>query len=565
MRLPTLFLSALPLMWLGAQLMAEEIPKHLPAAAEGKAWQLVWHDEFTGTELDESKWDVPPDGKRRDAYWKREAISVDGQGHLLIRTLHENDQYIDGCVRTKDKFETTFGYFEARLQLQSQPGHWSAFWLMGDGVNKVGEHGRDGTEVDIMEKPWLDNRVQHTLHWDGYGEQHRSEGKVVEVPGVMDGFHTFGLLWSPDEYVFFVDGRETWRTSAGGVCQSPLFIKLSDEVGSWGGNIGQAKLPDQFLVDYVRVFQLVEAPDASAATCEWHRAGDSLSLRWRGRTLWQFNFASDLDVPFFHPLSTTTGQILSLDAPPDHVWHHGLWFCWKFINGVNYWELNPQTRRPDGITRWSEPGLQLHDDGSAVIDLNLRYQPANGEVVLTEQRAIAISSPDIQGVYHLDWTSAFTAGDQPVVLDRTPPREQSWGGYAGLSLRFSPAFSQRQATSTQGIAAFGDGGRHRSDAAAMDYSGWVDGHAAGVTVLDHPQNPRHPTSWYLINRGEMGYLNASILAPQPLQLQANQRMVLRYRVIVHPEAWDAARLQQAIRQFTSDFSRTSQPSLAPNP
>jgi len=38
-----------------------------------------------------------------------------------------------------------------------------------------------------------------------------------------------------------------------------LYIKLSDEIGDWGGDITQAKLPDRFLVDYVRVYDLVEA------------------------------------------------------------------------------------------------------------------------------------------------------------------------------------------------------------------------------------------------------------------------------------------------------------------
>jgi len=74
---------------------------------------------------------------------------------------------------------------------------------------------------------------------------------------VMKGFHTFGLLWTPEEYVFYVDEKETWRTSAGGVCQVPLYLKLSDEVGSWGGDVSKAKLPDRFLVDYVRVYDLV--------------------------------------------------------------------------------------------------------------------------------------------------------------------------------------------------------------------------------------------------------------------------------------------------------------------
>ena len=94
--------------------------------------------------------------------------------------------------------------------------------------------------IDIMEKPWRDDRVQHALHWDGYGREHKSEGKVANVPGVMEGWHTFALLWKADEYVFYVDGNETWRTTAGGVCQVPLYIKLSDEIGDWAGDIKKA-------------------------------------------------------------------------------------------------------------------------------------------------------------------------------------------------------------------------------------------------------------------------------------------------------------------------------------
>ena len=232
--------------------------ENLPPAPDGKVWKLVWRDEFDGERLDESKWDVPPDAPRRDGWWMRKAISLDGQGHLVISTLKEGERYIDGCVRTKGKFEHAFGYYVARVKLQRQPGHWSAFWMMGDGVGHVGNEGRDGTEVDIFEKPWLDDRVQQTLHWDGYGSRHKSAGQVVEVPGVMEGWHTFSLLWTADEYAFGVDGKETWRTKAGGVSQAAEYLKLSDEIGDWGGDIKKAQLPDQFMVDYVRVYDLVE-------------------------------------------------------------------------------------------------------------------------------------------------------------------------------------------------------------------------------------------------------------------------------------------------------------------
>ena len=34
-------------------------------------------------------------------------------------------------------------------------------------------------------------------------------------------------------------------------------MKLSEEIGEWGGNIRDAKLPDYFEVDYVRVYDAV--------------------------------------------------------------------------------------------------------------------------------------------------------------------------------------------------------------------------------------------------------------------------------------------------------------------
>jgi len=232
----------------------------LPGAAAGQSWKLVWQDEFDGNVLDAAKWDVP-EYKRRDALWSRQAVVLDGKGHLALKVLKEGEDYLDGCARTKGKYEKAFGYFVARMRLQRHAGHWPAFWLYADSVNAVGHDGMDGTEIDIMEKPWLDDRVPHTLHWDGYGEAHKSEGQVAKVSGVMEGWHTFALQWSPDEYVFFVDGRETWRTKAGGVCQVPLYVKLSDEIEfkGWAGDIRKEKTPDETLVDYVRVYDLVDA------------------------------------------------------------------------------------------------------------------------------------------------------------------------------------------------------------------------------------------------------------------------------------------------------------------
>ena len=231
---------------------------YLPKLPAGKKFKLAWHDEFNGKKLDRTKWRIRKAGPRKGGYWMDETITLDGKGNLVIKTIKKDGKFAGGCITTAGKYMRKYGYYVARCKLQSQPGHWSAFWLNSPGVGKVGNGGRDGAEIDIMEKPWRDARVQHTLHWDGYGKDHKAKGFISKVPGVMKGFHTFSLLWTPDEYVFYVDGKETWRTKAGGVSQAPSYILLSEEVGKWGGDITKAKLPDRFTCDYVRVYDIVD-------------------------------------------------------------------------------------------------------------------------------------------------------------------------------------------------------------------------------------------------------------------------------------------------------------------
>ena len=237
-----------------------KMEEFMPPVPEGKRWKLVWSDEFNGTKIDETKWEILGDWKRRDGYWVKADAYLDGKGNLVLRTRKDNSRYTSGAVRTKNKFEYNFGYWVCRCKFPKQQGHWPAFWLHTDSVTKIGDEGRDGTEIDIMEKPWLEDKTTHNLHWDGYGKEHKHAGKNSTIPGLSEGFHTFGLHWKPDEYVFYVDGKQMWRTSAGGVSQVPQFIKLTEEIGTWGGDIKKAKLPDYFIVDYVRVYDVVDKP-----------------------------------------------------------------------------------------------------------------------------------------------------------------------------------------------------------------------------------------------------------------------------------------------------------------
>jgi beta-glucanase (GH16 family) len=242
-------------------------------------FELAWSDEFDGPAIDPSKWYVmdehqdywPETPWRRN--WRRENATIE-DGALVLRTLREREGFSTGAVVTAAAgrptlFEQAFGRFEARLRFPRQQGHWCAFWLWNVNEGHVDGSGRDGTEIDVMEKAWLIDQGQHTLHWDGYGPSHGSAYQMVSGMGLDDGgWHAVRVDWYPDEYAFFVDGRETWRTSAGGVCQTPNHVLLTEEIGNFGtgpgewgvGPIDNAALPDYFYVDYVRVYRYVPPP-----------------------------------------------------------------------------------------------------------------------------------------------------------------------------------------------------------------------------------------------------------------------------------------------------------------
>ena len=236
----------------------QTVASQLPPAKAGQEWRLVWSDEFDGAAVDESKWERIGDAPRRDGFWIKDDAYLDGNGGLLLRTRKDGERYTCGAVRTKGKFEHRYGFWEARCKLPKQQGHWPAFWLMpAAGLKDAEAGGVAGAEIDIMEKAWLAEKIDHAIHWNGYGSHHKQDYREVERPGLNEGFHTFALEWSPEEYVFYIDGNETWRTKAGGPSQAPSYAKLTEEIGPWAGKIAEAALPDYFVVDYVRVYDLV--------------------------------------------------------------------------------------------------------------------------------------------------------------------------------------------------------------------------------------------------------------------------------------------------------------------
>lgn len=241
--------------------------------------KLSFSDEFNGVAgiPDPTKWDRPeynrkPNATGPDGYWSKEDSFVDGKGNLVIRVRkipNKNGDtdafdYSCGALRTLGKFKQLYGHYEIRCQLPKQQGWWVAFWMMQGNVGSEKNAGVDGSEVDIMEAFGWTNKINHAIHWDGYGAAHKAVGKDPPgyITGIRTGYHIYSMDWYPDKYVFFVDGIEQWRSTGGGVCNQPGYVKVTAEISTedwainqyWSNDPARATYPDSFKVDYVRVY-----------------------------------------------------------------------------------------------------------------------------------------------------------------------------------------------------------------------------------------------------------------------------------------------------------------------
>ncbi len=284
-----------------------------------------------------------------------------------------------------------------------------------------------------------------------------------------------------------------------------------------------------------------ELQDFSAAmdsSLAFNRSDSTISLTKGQNIVWQYNFNNKYGKQYFHPVNAGTST-LSCVSPPDHPWHMGLWFSWKFINGINYWEyLNDYKSektgyRSAGTTRINDMKFMEGKDYSADISLNIQYQPDGGEAVMSELCNLHISPPS-DGSYFIDFDHTFTPITGEVVLDRTPitgePDGQSWGGYSGLSVRFSQDF-----TAASIIAPDTTNNHSKNPWVYMGFK-TLTGKDAGICMMQDPSLTTNLTSWYIINEpaAPFYYYSPAAIYDGKIILRQGENLRLKYRVWIIP-------------------------------
>lgn len=238
--------------------------------------------------------------------------------------------------------------------------------------------------------------------------------------------------------------------------------------------------------------------------------------------------------PFLHPLRLPDGTVITEHEPADHVWHRGLWFAFKFVNGINYWEerdeiigqqetlKTPQAvAKPDGITLWSTVDWRDQDQERVCENREWRCQ-------LTDNGAML-----------LHWRSKLEA-IEAITLDRTP--FTTWGGYGGLFVRLR--------NDLQNARLVFDDGTITTKCTGERYQwGGIEGTTpegsdCAVVFLPDKNNTRWPEPFYGHARPDYHFFGPAPLFHGPITLAQGETLSYGVRVLILPRRIDPNEVSQ---------------------
>jgi hypothetical protein len=285
-------------------------------------------------------------------------------------------------------------------------------------------------------------------------------------------------------------------------------------------------------------------PGQTQPDLSWRQTETSIALLNHGRIVWQHVHDRKVGKPFMR-IGLLDGTELTRPWPftpdypkSDHTWHRALWWSFKAIDGVNYWEAHQRGTDPVKAT------VMTNDDGAATIDLTIAYHVPDAPPVVMERRVISVSALEESGTYLIDWQATFTpAGEKGVVFNRN--------SYGGLAIRLAAEFC---GDTDSGIPAWtfldseGRDNCNEKTARWVVYRGTAqNGQPAAVAIFDHPSNPRHPSPWQM--RDHYPYLNPSFTCREDYTLPAGESLTLRYGVLVHSGGVDSQELNRRWTAF----------------
>lgn len=252
----------------------------LPHGQTGQ-WRLLFHDEFDGDSLDHGIWhtcfvwwqevcSLLPNHELQlynaaDVLIEHGLLRLRARRRLMGEWEGKTYEYSSGMVSTggikavdqRPRFAFQYGYVEIRAKTPYGQGFWPAFWLLPASYAPLSR-----PEIDIMEiLGHTPHMVYMHLHWWHPDGSPGSAGQSWTGANFSAAWHIFGLYWSPQAVMWYVDGIERWRyTDTANIPTEPMYLILNLAVGgTWPGPPDDhTAFPSYFEVDYVRVWQKPE-------------------------------------------------------------------------------------------------------------------------------------------------------------------------------------------------------------------------------------------------------------------------------------------------------------------
>lgn len=316
-------------------------------AEYGPCWNIIWSDEFNGTNLNTNNWTydigngfesggyyVSGWGNDELEYYTSNTQNVYVTNGLLhIRALVQStngENYTSGRIKSIGLFSTMYGRIEWRAKLPSGIGYWPALWMLPATNTPYGGWPNSG-EIDVMENNGsTPNQEGGTIHYGGVNGDDVYSGKTYTflTGDSVTNFHTYLLEWSTNYINWYVDGhlyenQTSWYANEGTSSSTypypapfnfPFYILMNVAIGgNYLGNPSEASintnLPGEMQVDYVRVYDQTAPLQISTAT-----ANGKVVLSWPTNIVCHLQSQTNLlgswsDVP------NATSPFVTIQAP----------------------------------------------------------------------------------------------------------------------------------------------------------------------------------------------------------------------------------------------------------
>ncbi|MBA2464163.1 MAG: glycoside hydrolase family 16 protein [Nocardioidaceae bacterium] len=231
-----------------------------------------WTDRLQGYQPESSRQCSKADPRARRVVNGAARISVLDDPSRGRDCSYEGTNYdwrLNGHIGTQFAKSFRYGYAAARMKFQPRRGQHASFWMQPETVEAVeGSADKTGAEVDIIE--WFGGDhpsgglTSFIYHYPDNGRDGVTGDKVggfIKQPGRFGGdwakkYHVFSVEWTPQRYIFRIDGKETFRTSKG-VSGQPQFLILSLLSSDYELPLleGDNRLPQHMFVDWVRYWE----------------------------------------------------------------------------------------------------------------------------------------------------------------------------------------------------------------------------------------------------------------------------------------------------------------------